>query len=95
MTVTKKELFEMVEKLNVMLGRPLTPYVLNDAGQVVGARQGHIMLDYARYYGGYTLTEMQASSGVTNFYRGPRLSAKEMKLFLDGFFMGSLKTYKD
>lgn len=88
MAVSKKNLEALVAKLNGKLNRPATAYQLGTDGQVVSCNQGHLMLDYAAFYGGYTLSEMQSNSGVRNFYRGNRLSAKEMHLYLTGLLIG-------
>lgn len=88
MAITKGKLEIMVQKLNEKLNRPLEPYTVGTDGRVVKGNQGHIMLDHAAYYGGYTLTEMQESTGVKNIHRGDRLTAKEMYSYLTGLFLG-------
>ena len=88
MAITKGKLEIMVQKLNEKLNRPREPYTIGTDGAVVKGNAGHIMLDHAAYYGGYTLTEMQESTGVKNIHRGSRMTAKEMHSYLTGLFMG-------
>lgn len=100
MRVSKRDLEEMVAQLNVREGRPRRPYLVH-AYIVDGETQtepvrdpihgtrvpapGHVLLDHAAHYGGYSLREMTEGGGEGFYWPSwDRVSAREMYHFLLG-----------
>jgi len=85
MRITKRQLQNRIDHLNVMLGRPTAPYSNGKANI------GTFYLSQA--YGGYDLYEMaNERGGVRDLFRCGHMPARELNnriaAFMDGIMLG-------
>jgi hypothetical protein len=82
---TRKSLDYQTESLNLMLGRPSSPFASKPGEYPLIWNAGHIALDHNSY--GYQLEEHSGDSGGTHNIT-TRLTAKEMDAMLRGIMKG-------
>lgn len=85
MRIGKKQLDDMVNTINTMIGQPSEPYTRDAAG--LRANVGNYHLSMA--YGGYALNRMvNESGGAADFFNKGHMTARELSNLLHGFIAG-------
>jgi len=84
--VTEKQLEAVVDRINRIMGTPLTPYTKTEQGIKPNANNYHI--DHA--YGGVQLCKMSSREGCTgiDFTSGGHVPKRELMNYMQAFISG-------